>query len=143
MNTPNCEQAAERQFDSFCKKVLRNEAAGHIREVQRIRRYEVPLDELPAEDTARLVSWDSYPSECFVFTFLGYELPIHSDAVADAFASLKTIDQSILILDLVLGLSNRKIGKIIGLSRSSVQRRKADALQRLRELLEQPTKGEK
>ena len=143
MNTPNCEQAAERQFDSFCKKVLRNEAAGHIREVQRIRRYEVPLDELPAEDTARLVSWDSYPSECFVFTFLGYELPIRSDAVADAFASLKTIDQSILILDLVLGLSNRKIGKIIGLSRSSVQRRKADALQRLRELLEQPTKGEK
>ena len=136
MNTPDCEQAAERQFDSFCKKVLRNEAAGHIREVQRIRRHEVPFDELSVEDTARLVSWDSYPSECYVFTFHGYELPISSKAVAGAFASLKTIDQSILILDLVLGLSNRKIGKIIGLSRSSVQRRKADALQRLKELLE-------
>lgn len=136
MNTPDCEQAAERRFDSFCKKVLRNEAAGHIREEQRIRRYEVPFDELSAVDTARLTSWDSYPSECFVFTFQGYELYISSEPVADAFASLKTIDQSILILDLVLGLSNRKIGKIIGLSRSSVQRRKADALQQLRELLE-------
>ena len=136
MNTPDCERATERQFDSFCKKILRNEAAGHIREVQRIRRYEVPLDELSAEDNARLVSWDSYPSEFFIFTFQGYELPISSETVADAFASLKIIDQSILILDLVLGLSNRKIGKIIGLSRSSVQRRKADALQQLRELLE-------
>ncbi len=136
MNTPDCEQAAERRFDSFCKKVLRNEAAGHIREVQRIRRYEVPFDELSAVDTARLTSWDSYPSECFVFTFQGYELYISSEPVADAFASLKTIDQSILILDLVLGLSSRKIGKIIGLSRSSVQRRKAEALQQLRELLQ-------
>ena len=136
MNTSDCERATECQFDSFCKKILRNEAAGHIREVQRIRRHEIPLDELSAGDTARLVSWDSYPSEFFVFTFHGYELPISSEAVAGAFASLKTIDRSILILDLVLGLSNRKIGKIIGLSRSSVQRRKADALQHLRELLE-------
>ena len=136
MNTPDCERAMERQFDSFCKKILRNEAAGHSREVRRIRKYEVPFDELSTVDISSLASYDCYPSEYRIFSFHGYELPISSEAVADAFSVLKSIDQSILILDLVLGLSNRKIGKIIGLSHTSVQRRKENALQLLKELLE-------
>ena len=136
MIIPDCEQTAEQQFDSFCKKVLRHEAAGHSREVRRIRKYEVPFDELSTEDISSLASYDSYPSEYRIFSFHGYELPISSEAVADAFSVLKSIDQSILILDLVLGLSNRKIGKIIGLSHTSVQRRKENALQLLKELLE-------
>ncbi len=135
MHTSDCDQAIERRFDSFCKKVLQNEAVGHIREIKRIRKYEIPFEELSAEELARLSSRDNYPSDSFVFIFQGYELPICSESVADAFAALDFIDQSILILDCVLGLSNRKIGKTIGLSHSSVQRRKENALRQLRELL--------
>ena len=136
MNSPNCDRAMERQFDSFCKQVLQHEAVDHIREIEKTRRHEVPFEELSTEERSRLVSYDSYSCECFVFAFHGYELPISSETVAKAFSSLKAIDQSILILDCVLGLSDRQIGGIVGLSRSSVQRRKADALHRLKELLD-------
>ena len=136
MFTPDSDRAAERQFDAFCKSVLRNEAINHAKELAAIRMHEIPLDELLPEDLINLVTTDDYPSDYYLFSFQGCCLPIQSESVACAFSSLNETDQSILILDFVLGLNDRETAEVVGLSRSSVQRRKATALLRLKELLD-------
>ena len=80
----------------------------------------------------KLCSMDSYPSESYVFSCCGYDLPISSERVADAFASLSEQEQSILILHLVLALTDGEIGAALGLSRSAVQRRRTKSLKTLR-----------
>ena len=80
----------------------------------------------------KLCSADDYPSDSYVFSYCGYDLPIRSQQVADAFAGLPEQEQSILILRLVLDLTDSEIGKALGLSRSAVQRRRTKSLNALR-----------
>ena len=78
----------------------------------------------------KLCSVDSY-----VFSCCGYDLPISSERVADAFASLPEQEQSILILHCTLDLADGEIGNLVGMSRSTVQRHRTKALQELCEAL--------
>ena len=80
----------------------------------------------------KLCSADSYPSDSYVFSYCGCDLPIRSQQVADAFAGLPEQEQSILILRLVLDLTDSEIGEALGLSRSAVQRRRTKSLNVLR-----------
>ena len=120
------------RFDAFCKTVLKHEEIDYIREMKRRASRETSLERLPQTAMDKLCSADSYPSDSYVFSYCGYDLPIRSQQVADAFASLPEQEQSILILRLVLDLTDTEIGEALGLSRSAVQRRRTKSLNVLR-----------
>lgn len=120
------------RFDAFCKAVLKHEAIDYIREMKRRARRETSLERLPQVAMDKLCSADNYPSDSYVFSYCGYNLPISSERVADAFASLPEQEQSILVLHLVLDLTDSEIGETLGLSRSAVQRRRTKSLKVLR-----------
>lgn len=120
------------RFDAFCKTVLKHAAIDYIREMKRRASRETSLERLPVTDMDKLCSMDSYPSDSYVFPYCGYDLPISSERVADAFAGLSEQEQSILILHLVLNLTDGEIGEALGLSRSAVQRRRTKSLNVLR-----------
>lgn len=120
------------RFDAFCKTVLKHAAIDYIREMKRRASRETSLERLPVTDMDKLCSMDSYPSDSYVFSYCGYDLPISSERVADAFAGLSEQEQSILILHLVLNLTDGEIGEALGLSRSAVQRRRTKSLNVLR-----------
>lgn len=121
-----------RRFDAFCKAVLRNEARSYMRSLCRQRKHEFSLYAVPWEEMDKLCTADDYPSDNFVFSAHGYDLCIGNELVAEAFSSLSGQDQSILILRCVLDMTDEEISRIVGLSRSSVQRRRAKALDELR-----------
>lgn len=120
------------RFDAFCKTVLKHAAIDYIREMKRRASRETSLERLPVTDMDKLCSMDSYPSDSYVFSYCGYDLPISSERVADAFAGLSEQEQSILILHLVLNLTDGEIGEALRLSRSAVQRRRTKSLNVLR-----------
>ena len=93
---------------------------------------ETSLERLPQTAMDKLCLADSYPSDSYVFSYCGYDLPISSERVSDAFAGLSEQEQSILILRLVLDLTDGEIGEALGLSRSAVQRRRTKSLKVLR-----------
>ena len=72
------------------------------------------------------------PRDSIAFSAHGYDLRIGNELVAEAFSSLSGQDQSILILRCVLDMTDEEISRIVGLSRSSVQRRRAKVLDELR-----------
>ena len=120
------------RFDAFCKTVLKHEAIDYIREMKRRASRETSLERLPQTAMDKLCSADDYPSDSYVFSYCGCELPISSERVADAFAGLPEQEQSILILRMVLDLTDSEIGEALGLSRSAVQRRRTKSLNVLR-----------
>ena len=52
--------------------------------------------------------------------------------IGNAFAGLSVQEQSILILHFVLDLPDQEVGRLVGMSRSAVQRRRAKSLTELR-----------
>ena len=110
------------QFDHFCKLVLRNEAKSYLSEMKRRRDREVSLGSLSQTDLDKLFTVDHYPSDSFIFPAYGCELQISDGLVAEAFATLPSMEQSILILHCVMELADGEIGALMGMSRSAVQR---------------------
>ena len=111
-------------FDRYCKVVLNHEAIDYLREMAASR-----------ERQASLSTMDSYPSDSVIFSSHGCDLRIDNEFVAEAFADLGEQEQSILILHCVLGLSDGKIGELMGLSRYAVRRRRTKSLDELRSKL--------
>ena len=107
------------RFDTFCKKVLRNEARAYLRNMKRQREREAFFSDLSQAELDKLCVMDRYPSEL----------------VAEAFSALPQTEQSILILHCTLDLADGEIGNLVGMSRSAVQRHRTKALQELREAL--------
>ena len=120
------------QFDAFCKKVLKNEARAYLRNMKRQRDRETMFSDLPQHEFDKLCTVDRYPSDSFVFSSHGYDLHIDNELVAEAFASLPKDEQSILILRFVLDLTDEEIGRLMGMSRSAVQRHRTSTLKDLR-----------
>lgn len=120
------------QFDAYCKLVLYHEAIDYLREMQRRRDRELSFSDLPQMEMDKLCVVDHYPSDRFTFSSHGYDLHIENELVADAFAGLSVQEQSILILHFVLDLPDQEVGRLVGMSRSADQRRRAKSLTELR-----------
>ena len=123
--------------------MLKHEAVDYIREMNRRASREMSLERLAQMAMDKLCSADSYPSDSYVFSYCGYDLPISSERVAGAFASLPEQEQNILILRLVLDLADSEIGEALGLSRSAVQRRRTKSLNILRTKLTERKGGKR
>ena len=136
MNEYTFDYVERNRLDAFCKTVLRNEAINYLSELARRRDREKPLDTLPQAEMDKLCTLDEYPSDSFTFSAFGYDLHIRDELVAAAFASLPEQEQGILILHCVLELTDGEISKLVGMSRSAVQRHRTKALNELRKRLE-------
>ena len=123
------------RFDAFCKAVLRNEARNYHRNKKRLLDREKSFSVLSMEELGQLTSVDHYPSEEFIFSSYGCDLHLDNELVANAFAALPKQEQSILILFCVLELGDGKIGDLMGMSRSAVQRHRTKTLNELQKKL--------
>lgn len=120
------------RFDAFCKTVLRNEARAYLRNMRRQRDRETMFSDLSQVELDKLCTVDHYPSDSHIFSSHGHDLHIDNELVAEAFASLPKDEQSILILRFVLDLTDEEIGRLMGMSRSAVQRHRTSTLKDLR-----------
>ena len=93
------------------------------------------FSDLSQVELDKLCTVDRYPSDSYIFSSHGYDLHIDNELVAEAFASLPKTEQSILILHCVLDMADGEIGGLLGMSRSAVQRHRANTLKELREKL--------
>ena len=124
------------RFDAFCKTVLRHEAMNYFRELNRQRKRAIQFSTLCQHEMDKLCSMDEYPSDSFVFSAFGYALHIRDELVAGAFVKLPEQEQQILILHYVATMADTNIGRLMGMSRSAVQRHRTKALNELRKRLE-------
>lgn len=134
--TPSQKKTVRHQFDSFCRKVLREEARDYIRELMRRAAHEVPLSELSEEQMERLYVLDEYPSEAIHFDVQGYDVAINNEKLADALTALPDDNRDIVLLTYFLDMSDEEIADKLNMVRRTVQYRRTSSLKEMKQRME-------
>lgn len=130
---PSFKTKTRYQFESFCKKVLDGERCDYFRELARRAEWESHFSDFPTALIESLYSLDDYEFEQYSFEVCGHRIQISNDQLAEALLSLGQDAYNILLLAYCLNLSDRKIGELLGQTRSRVQRCRQNLTMELRQ----------
>ena len=124
-------------FDAYCKRLLRNELIDAYREYKKQSGKEVAFSALSEKEFQQLQYIDEYYPDRRVFPVLNWEVEICDSDLVQALAAISGDRRTIVLLAYLLGLTDQEIAAHMGLNRSSVQRRRKNALNTLRKILEE------
>ena len=131
------EEHKRHTFDSFCKKVLKNEARDHYDEMKRKRNREVSFSELSGQAMNMLFVMDEYPSDKFSFNVMGYDVAIENELIAQALKVLSQEKRNIILLSHFLDMTDGEIAEKLNLVRRTVQYKRTISLQELKKFMEE------
>ncbi|WP_432228193.1 RNA polymerase sigma factor [Enterococcus faecalis] len=119
-------------FDSFCKKVVRNEALNIQKKYARFRQRQISMEILEQKG----LGTEFYYSEPNMnssgsFIVLGVKIFISNEDLENVIAALPSLRQEIILMSFFIGLNDREIGDIIGKSLGSVWYQRQVALEEL------------
>ena len=134
--TASQKKAIQRQFDCFCKKVLREEARDYIRSMKRLAEKESSFSDLSEAQIAELSCWDEYPSDLSTFFVRGQTIIVRNDRLADAISALPSDRQEIVLLSYFLDMPDREIAEQLDMVRSTVQYKRKNALKEIKKKME-------
>ena len=122
-------------FDSFCKKVLKHEAAGGHREINRRARIEISISDLPEEAMEQLAVYDDYPWDYTPFQVGDETVLVKDDRLAEALAAIPEKERNIILLYWFLELADREIADRMGIARRTVNTHRQNAYRLLKKLM--------
>lgn len=140
--TPSQKKTVRHQFDSFCKKVLREEARDYAKHIAWLSEHEVSLSELSKEQIERAYTLDEHPSDYALFNVHGFSIIVHNDRLAHALAGLSDEKRDILLLSYFLDMTDGEIADKLNTVRYTVQRRRVTSLKEMKRRLEVEEDGE-
>ena len=113
-----------KQFDSFCKTLLKNEMIDYERARSYRQKHEVSFSELTQEELSRLNTEDDYIAESEVFRVLDYDIEVKDELISEALKYLP------------------EIAKHMNLVRSTIHHHRVSSLQALKKIMEGIRNGE-
>lgn len=117
-----------KMFDSFCKKVIRNEARNIKKRYARLREQQISFTEVPESVLDSCQTLDVSVENSEVFLAQGMKLIVENLDLAEVINQLSESKQIIILLYYFAGLNDREIGEAIGMSIGGVwyQRKRAE-----------------
>lgn len=134
--TPSQKKTIRHQFDSFCRKVLREEARDYERHIAWRSNHEVSLSELSEERVRQMYVLDRYPSEQIHFHVQGYNVTIENENLANALMVLSGDKRDIVLLAYFLDMTDQEIADTLDMVRRTVQYKRARSLKELKKEME-------
>lgn len=134
--TPSQKKTVRHQFDSFCRKVLREEARDYERHIAWRSNHEVSLSELSEEQERQMYVLDEYPSEQTHFHVQGYDVAIENEDLANALTVLPDDKRDIVLLAYFLDMTDQEIADKLDMVRRTVQYKRAQSLKELKKEME-------
>ena len=125
------------QFDTFCKKVLRNHARNHEKQLRNRQECECYV-----EDVQHDLRWKTAISVAAcegrrIFHILDAEIAIRDLLLAAALESLPESQRDIVLLKYFLDMKEREIAEVMHLGRRTVSYRHACILRKLKDIMEE------
>lgn len=139
MNNEQYREHIEHTFNAFCKIVLYHAALGFYKKLRKKQQFEVSLDYLREFDFEPVTTTDEYfvkYDEPTTFTVCGKTVIVESEQLAAALLRLPEKRREVLLLWYYLDYSDEEIGKMCGISRSAIFRRRKIALRFMRKEME-------
>lgn len=119
-------------FDSFCKKVVRNEALNIQKKYARFRQRQISMEILEQKGLGKEFYYlEPNLNSSGTFIVLGLKIFISNEELTNAIAALPSLRQKIILMSFFIGLNDREIGDIIGKSLGSVWYQRQVALEEL------------
>lgn len=134
--TSSCQEIVCRQFDSLCKKVLREEMRNYAIHISRRAEHEVLLSELAEGQIKQFYILDEYPSEYTKFNVQGYPVVIKNNRLAQALATLPKDKREIILLAYFLDMTDQEIGEKMNIIRRTVQYKRTSSLKEMKRRME-------
>lgn len=134
--TPSQKKTVRHQFDSFCRKVLREEARDYIKHIAWRSDHEVSLSELSEEQMTQLYVLDEYPSEQFHFQVQGIGVAVKDEKLAAALNALPDEKRDIVLLAYFLDMTDQEIADRLNIVRRTVQYKRTSSLKEMKERME-------
>lgn len=127
-------ESIRNQFESFCKRVLQNEARDCYRELERMSKKMVLFSELTAEQLNTLCNTQEYDSDFYLFEVYGYKVRVRNQGIGEAISKLPKKKQDIILLSFFLDMSEADIAKYLKIGQSNVHYHKTNSLKELKNL---------
>ena len=96
--TPSEMKTVRHQFDTICRKVLRDESRTIKKQLARRSEMEVSLSDLSEEELSRFSAMDEYPSDSVFFDVLDYQIPVKDERLAKVIATLPSKKRDVILL---------------------------------------------
>ena len=109
-----------KQFDSFCKTLLKNEMIDYERARSYRQKHEVSFSELTQEELSRLNTEDDYIAESEVFRVLDYDIEVKDELISEALKYLPEKKRNVILLSFFLDMTDTEIAKHMNLVRSTI-----------------------
>ena len=136
MTSSKDRERIQNQFDTYYRKVIRNEVYGIYRQSQRKQKYEVSLSSLYFDYDANIATTDEYPLLQYEFCVCGKFITINDYYLGEALTRLPEQKWDTLLMYYGLGMRQHEIAKLFGKVRQTISKRNISALKILKKELE-------
>lgn len=140
--SPSQRKTVRHQFDSLCRKVLREESRNIDKQLARRAEKEISFSGLSEQELGQLYTMDDYPSDSTYFDVLDYRIAIKDDRLAEALADLPGEKRDILLLSYFLDMNDREIAEALNMVQRTVQRRRTSSIQEIKIRMEVKEDGQ-
>jgi len=130
------EEHKRHTFDSFCKKMLKNELRNYYKEINKRRMREITFSELPDNEISKLSVYDTYFKDTHIFSVLNCDVIVNDESIIQALKNLPEHKRDIILLSYFLDMSDREIADKLNMVRSTVQYRRKSILKELKKFME-------
>lgn len=131
----NIEKNVEHKFDSFCKKILKNEARDYFRNLKLKRKYEVSLSDLSQRSLERLSFIPEYNYSDTVFEVMGLVIDMSDVDLVEALKTLPSDKRDIILLYYFLDMNDQDIANHFDMLRQTIHYRRNVTLKMLKQIL--------
>ena len=126
----------QHRFDSYCKRILKNEAIDCYREIQKHRQREIFFSELSEKEWKQLYMEDEYDLDIYKFRALGYDIEVKDALIAEALKLLSEKKRGVVLMSYYLDMSDTEIARLLDLRQSTIHYHRTSSLKTLKEFLE-------
>ncbi len=124
---------AQHSFDAYCKKIIINQAKDIWRSEKRIRKKFKLFSGMSAQELEQALS--ESPEEFSTFIVSGFKVLVHDFLLVEAIRQLDGKKKTIILLYYFVGYKDAEIARLFKISRSAVQKHRAEAIKDLAEHL--------
>ena len=123
-------------FDAFCKRVIRNAAVDAFRKPKRKQKVEMDIDDPMIAYIHSIQTHDTYTLYSRTYYVKEQPIVVRDKNLGEALQYIIPQKRAVILLSYFAGYNDTEVANILGVSPTSIARRKKSALLRLRELLE-------
>ena len=131
-----------KQFDSFCKTLLKNEMIDYERERNYRLKHEISFSELTREELNQLKIMDEYIIESEIFRVLSYDIEVKDELLSEALKHLPEKKRNVILLSFFMDMTDTDIARNMNLVRSTIHHHRVSSLQTLKKIMEGLEDGE-